>query len=190
MKIAALLTSFGLVFIAELGDKSLYTVFIQAARHRAAPVLLGSWAAFVVQSGIAVALGSVLRLLPPQLVHYGTAAMFALFGVLFLLKDDAHDAQRAALPQTSYQVFLTTFLLVCAAEWGDATQIASSALVARLDAVVEVFIGSTLGLWAGATLAVISGRVLGQRIPQKLLRRCAGILFCLFALLALFGVQP
>jgi putative Ca2+/H+ antiporter (TMEM165/GDT1 family) len=73
---------------------------------------------------------------------------------------------------------------VFAAEWGDATQIGSAALVAHLKAPLQVFLGATLGLWAGAALAVTIGRALGSRIPQKLLRSCAGVLFCIFGVIA------
>src|SRR5262244_3623336 len=78
-----------------------------------------------------------------------------------------------------------SFGLVFAAEWGDATQIGSAALVARFRAPLSVFIGATLGLWAGAAIAALVGRAVGRRLPTRLLRRAAGLLFCVFAILTL-----
>jgi putative Ca2+/H+ antiporter (TMEM165/GDT1 family) len=79
---------------------------------------------------------------------------------------------------------LTTFGLVFAAEWGDATQIGSAALVARFRAPVQVFVGATLGLWLGTALAVTLGAWLGSRLPTRILRKAAGVVLCAFAIVA------
>lgn len=181
--LAPLITSFVLIFLAELGDKTLYTVLILAARNRALPVLIGAWAAFLVQSLIAIALGSLLSLLPAGWVRWITASVFLGFGLLLLLKKDPADPADLS-PGPRSRVLLTTFLLVFAAEWGDATQVGTAALIARFREPLQVFIGATLGLWLGAALAVAVGRTLGSRLPARLLRRTAGILFCLFAIVA------
>ena len=80
---------------------------------------------------------------------------------------------------------VTAFLMVTAAEWGDASQIGTAALVAHLHAPVQVVVGATLGLWTGSALAVTVGRALGNRVPAQWLRRSAGVLFCAFAVLAI-----
>jgi len=178
-----LLSSFVLIFLAELGDKTLYTVLILAARNRALPVLIGSWAAFVVQGLIAVVLGSLLSLLPAGWVRWITASVFLGFGLLLLLRKEPANREDSTPGPTS-RVLLTTFLLVFAAEWGDATQVGTAALIARFRAPLQVFIGATLGLWLGAALAVTVGGTLGSRLPARLLRRTAGVLFCLFAIAA------
>ena len=54
--LGALATTFGLIFLAELPDKTAYTVLLLAARHKPLPVLLGAWAAFLAQGFIALAL--------------------------------------------------------------------------------------------------------------------------------------
>jgi putative Ca2+/H+ antiporter (TMEM165/GDT1 family) len=184
VNLTALVTSFVLVFVAELGDKTLYTVLVLAARNRALPVLIGSWAAFVVQSGIALVLGSLLTLLPTGWIRWITAAVFLVFGLILIFKEEKHEEQQGGASKSNLRVALVTFGLVFAAEWGDATQIGSAALVARLKAPLQVFIGATLGLWAGAALAVILGRMVGPRLPERLLRRVAGILFCIFAVVS------
>jgi putative Ca2+/H+ antiporter (TMEM165/GDT1 family) len=184
-----LFTSFGLIFLAELPDKTLYLVLLQAARHRAAPVLFGAWAAFVVQTCVALALGSLFARLPHQVVRWAVAAAFLAFGLLLLLSKDPETAtaDRGATP--AGRAFATTFWLVVAAEFGDATQIGTAALAARFEQRWEVFTGALLGLWAASTLAVLLGSTLGSRLPKRALRKAAGALFCAFALFtAVHGV--
>jgi putative Ca2+/H+ antiporter (TMEM165/GDT1 family) len=180
---SAFLTSFVLIFIAELGDKTLYTILLLATRYPAVPVLIGACAAFVVQGGIALALGSLLAFLPHVWIAWITAVTFAFFGVKLLITNEEKVDESAAAAR-SHKVALTTFAMVTAAEWGDASQIGTAALVAHLRSPWMVVSGATLGLWAGSILAVAVGRVVGPRVPAHWLRRCAGILFCAFAIVS------
>jgi len=75
--------------------------------------------------------------------------------------------------------------MVTAAEWGDASQIGTAALVAHLRSPWLVIAGATLGLWVGSALGVSVGRLLGSKVPTRWLRRCAGVLFCVFAVLGI-----
>jgi Ca2+/H+ antiporter, TMEM165/GDT1 family len=186
MQLTPLLTSFALIFLAELGDKTLYIVLVLASRYQAIPVLLGAMGAFVVQGVIAVGLGSLVSQLPHLWVRWLTATIFFIFGLLLLLKNEAQSEDGAEQTDRSFAAVLArSFGLVFAAEWGDATQIGTAALVARFRAPFSVFIGATLGLWAGATLAVLVGRAVGRRLPSRVLRQAAGLLFCAFGILTL-----
>jgi Ca2+/H+ antiporter, TMEM165/GDT1 family len=174
-----LLTTFLLIFVAELGDKTLYAVFILSARNPAWPVFLGACAAFVVQGIIALALGTLLTFLPHAVIGWLTAAVFVIFGLLLLFKNEKQEAEQA-VSKSGLRLALTTFTLVFLAEWGDATQIGTATLVAQTGAPLQVFVGATLGLWVGTGLAVILGKMLGKKIPAKALRRIAGALFLVF----------
>ncbi len=68
---------FGVVFLAELPDKTALAGLVLGTRYRASYVFAGVAAAFALHVALAVAAGSVLTLLPQQIVH-------ALTGVLFL----------------------------------------------------------------------------------------------------------
>ena len=67
MHFGKLLTAFGLIFVAELPDKTAYTVLLLATRKKALPVLLGSFLAFFAQNLVAVALGSLLARTSPEI---------------------------------------------------------------------------------------------------------------------------
>ncbi len=181
--LAPLLTAFVLIFVAELGDKTLYTILLLSARNPPWPVLLGACAAFVVQGAVALLLGTLLSHLPPGVIGWLTAAVFVGFGLLLLLKDEKAESEANA-PKGGHQVAVQSFLMVFIAEWGDATQIGTAALVAETGAPAQVFIGATLALWSGTVLAVVLGRLAGKRLPVKLLRRVAGVLFVAFGVMS------
>lgn len=186
MHFGVFLTSFGLIFLAELPDKTAYTVLLLASRGRPWPVLLGSWAAFLVQGFVAVALGSLIGRLPPEAVRWTAAALFLAFGLFLVL---GRDAEEAPPPASHGKALLEAFALVFLAELGDATQIGTAALVARLHHHWSVLAGSTLALWAVSGLAVTVGATVGARLPKRALRRVAGVFFLLFALASVLALE-
>ena len=58
--LTAAATTFGLIFLAEIGDKSQLVCIALAARHQHRPVLLGALTAFMVLNGLAVIFGAGL----------------------------------------------------------------------------------------------------------------------------------
>src|ERR1700677_1616548 len=70
---------FGVVFVAELPDKTAFAAVLLAARRRPLAVFLGAAGAFVVQSFVAVAFGGVLSLLSPRVVRAGAGLLFLGF---------------------------------------------------------------------------------------------------------------
>ena len=72
--ITAVTTPFGLVFLAELGDKSQLVCMTLAARHRHWPVLAGATVAFAILNSLAVIFGAGLSHWVPERV----LAAFAL----------------------------------------------------------------------------------------------------------------
>jgi putative Ca2+/H+ antiporter (TMEM165/GDT1 family) len=183
VNLPALFTTFGLIFLAELPDKTAYTMLLLAARGRPVQVFLGSCAAFAVQGLVAVALGSLAARLPPQAIRYLAAAMFLGFGLWLLFSKAEPDAEQA--PLSKNRALVQSFVLVFLAELGDATQLGTAALVARLHDTWSVYAGSTLALWAVALLAVTIGGTVGAKLPKKALRKTAGVLFCVFAVASL-----
>ena len=83
MDIKLLITTFGMIFLAELGDKTQLATFIFAADGRSRlAVFLGAASALVLTSLIAVILGSGLnRLVPANYVKVGAGVLFVLLGL-------------------------------------------------------------------------------------------------------------
>ena len=90
----------------------------------------------------------------------------------------------AVAPQGSAgRVFLTTFVVVFLAEWGDLTQILTASLAARFHAPLAVGLGAGLALWSVTALAVLASRPL-RRLPAALVRRLTGIVLLVLAAFA------
>jgi len=85
-----LATTFGLVFLAELGDKTqLATLSLAASSRSRLAVFVGSAAALVLASALAVVVGDALaRAVPPVWIRRAAGLSFLILGALFLLARD------------------------------------------------------------------------------------------------------
>jgi Ca2+/H+ antiporter, TMEM165/GDT1 family len=195
----ALLASFGLMFVAELGDKTQLIILTLSAKCGFRQVFLGAAAAFALLNALAVSVGILLyEFVPESVLKYTVSGIFILFGMLMLLPerkkgeeteegycegdlDDEEDgAKRARGP------LLTAFLLVSLMELGDKTQLSLLALTARYSQPVFVFIGGTLAMWAITLIGALVGAGLGRFIPQVWMRRISGVIFIAFGVINLF----
>ena len=176
-------TTFLLIALAEFGDKSQLVCMTLAARHRGLPVLAGAIAAFALLNLLAVLFGAaVAAWLPDWVVTAAVGLLFALFGVQSLrFEDDDDDETPEEKP--GHGIFLTTFMLIFLAEFGDKTQLAVAGLGSA---------GPLLPVWGGATLAlactsaagIFAGRKLLNRLPLQWIHRISGVFFLILAGLA------
>jgi putative Ca2+/H+ antiporter (TMEM165/GDT1 family) len=182
-------SSFGLIAAAEIGDKSQLVCMTLAARHRALPVVLGASAAFATLNLAAVLFGAaVARWVPEWAVEAAVMLLFAAFGLRALLaKEEDEDSEMEE--KSGHGVFVTTFLLIFTAEFGDKTQLAVAGLGASLPP-APVWLGGTLALVMTSLLGAWAGRALLRRIPTHWLHRISGVLFLGFAAYAAWHVLP
>jgi putative Ca2+/H+ antiporter (TMEM165/GDT1 family) len=185
--LAASLLSFGVIFIAELGDKSQLMAMTFALRHRWWVVLGGITAATTAVHLISVAVGHYLgAALPTHLIGILAGVAFVLFGLWTLRgdrlsADEATRAQRTTAP--AFFAVMSAFLL---AELGDKTMLATVTLAADNDW-VGVWIGSTLGMVAADALAIVVGAVAGKHLPERFIQLTAAALFLAFGVGMLVG---
>ncbi|MFF5531392.1 TMEM165/GDT1 family protein [Streptomyces cinerochromogenes] len=168
---------FGVIFLAELPDKTALAGLVLGTRYRASYVFAGVAAAFLLHVVLAVAAGSVLTLLPQQIVHALTGVLFLGGAAMLLLKkgDDEEEIKKPA-DQSFWKVAGTGFMLILVAEFGDLTQIMTANLAARYDDPVSVGLGAVLGLWAVAGLGIVGGKALMKRVPLRLITQIAALL--------------
>jgi putative Ca2+/H+ antiporter (TMEM165/GDT1 family) len=163
--LTAVFTTFGLIFLAEIGDKSQLVCMTLAARHRHFPVLLGAIAAFIILNTLAVVFGAGLAQWVPEKVLAGAVALlFGAFGIKSLLTKEEKEEEGEVEEKPGHGIFVTTFLMILLAEMGDKTQIAIAGLASTLPAAA---------VWLGATLALLVscvGRklVMGDRVDEEL----------------------
>ena len=177
---AVIASTFGLIFIAELPDKTALATLILATRLRARDVILGAWAAFAVQTLVGVAAGSVLTLLPVTPIRVASGIGFLVFAFLAFRRTEEEvesEEEAVAKTETGRPAWLISFMVIFAAEWGDLTQLATAALVAKNHQPLSVGIGAIAALWAVTLLAAYSGQKLGGVLKPKLLDTLLGLLF-------------
>ncbi len=190
----ALLTSvFGVIFLAELPDKTALAALVLATRHRPLAVFLGASGALTVQSVVAVAAGHLISLLPARPVHVLAGALFLVSAVLmWRRREEAEEAENGALaraaPPGFWRPAWLVFGVVFIAEWGDLTQLATAALAARYAAPFVVFAGATLGLWAVTGIAVFVGHRAGKLLDPTTTNRVAALVFAAIGVALLAGL--
>ncbi|MFF9766239.1 TMEM165/GDT1 family protein [Streptomyces sp. NPDC014636] len=168
---------FGVIFLAELPDKTALAGLVLGTRYRASYVFAGVAAAFLLHVVLAVAAGSVLTLLPQQIVHALTGVLFLGGAAMLLLKkDETEEEVKKPADQSFWRVAGTGFMLILVAEFGDLTQIMTANLAARYDDPLSVGLGAVLGLWAVAGLGIVGGKALMKRVPLRLITQIAALL--------------
>jgi putative Ca2+/H+ antiporter (TMEM165/GDT1 family) len=175
-------STFTLIALAEVGDKSQLVCMTLAARHRHWPVILGAATAFLVLNTLAVLFGAGVAAWVPERVTAGlVAVLFGAFGIHALRRQD--DESGDVAERSGNGIFLTTLLLIFVAEFGDKTQIAVAGLAGSFDP-LPVWLGANVALVMVSALGVWAGRTVLQRLPLLWLHRVSGGVFLVFALLA------
>jgi putative Ca2+/H+ antiporter (TMEM165/GDT1 family) len=178
-------TTYALIVVAEMGDKSQLVCMTLAARHRAKPVILGAIAAFALLNTLAVLFGvAIASWMPDYIVAALVSVLFAFFGLQSLFFNDNEQGSEIQ-EKSGHNLFLTTFLLITVAEFGDKTQIAIIAL-SSTPMPLAIWIGATLALATTSILGVIAGRTLLKKIPLTLLHYLSGLFFLILAGIAAY----
>lgn len=178
------LATFGVILLAEMGDKSQLVCMTLATRHRARPVLAGAAAAFVLLNTLAVLFGATLAQWIPERVLAGVVALlFGVYGVLALRNSQGTDGDGEIAEGRRGGVFATTFLLLVLAEMGDKTQLAVAGMAGTLPP-VPVWVGATLALITTSALGVLVGCKLLRLMPIHRLHQVSGVFFLILSAIA------
>jgi Ca2+/H+ antiporter, TMEM165/GDT1 family len=86
-----------------------------------------------------------------------------------------------------WTAFWTTFGALFLAEMGDKTQLAAITLAAQTRSPLSVFLGAALALALVSLIGVGVGTVLGEYLPENILRKAAAVAFILIGMLMLWG---
>lgn len=175
--LVATAVSFGIVFVAELGDKSQLMALTFATRFRAVPVLIGITVATAVVHLLSVALGAGLgAALPTGWISLAAAVAFFGFGAWTLRGDVLTEEERARAQRGDRSAVVAVGVAFFLAELGDKTMLATITLATRYGW-FGTWLGSTVGMVAADALAIVVGRMLGRRLPDRAIRYGAAALF-------------
>jgi putative Ca2+/H+ antiporter (TMEM165/GDT1 family) len=188
--LGSFLAALGLVFIAELGDKTQIVALGFGARYRLAPVLTGIVLAYMATNLVSVVVGGLLGAALP------TRAIGLVGGIMFLgfaawsLRPEREDADAGAeadpdeesgSPGQHRAVVLSVAASMFIAELGDKTMLATATLAAQENPVL-VWLGATAGIILAGTLGVLVGHFFGTRLPERVTRIASAVLFAAFGL--------
>jgi putative Ca2+/H+ antiporter (TMEM165/GDT1 family) len=190
-----LFSTFGLVFVAELGDKTQLAVVTQICKYRVSlPVFLGGSFALSGVTALGVVGGQALgAVIPQDLIRAIAVLAFIVMGVLIWREaagqgedaEEADDACELACPDPegeqprvwNWKAFGSTMTLLFLAELGDKTQLAVVGLASKHASPWLVFAGGAVALTCVTALGVLGGRQLCRWIPERLLLRISGVAF-------------
>jgi len=177
----AFLVAFGVVFLAELPDKTMFATIVLATRYRRpVAVVVGVTVAMAFHSILAVAVGEALRQLPHAPVQFAVAAFFVVGGILLLRGGGGEGEVDTSPVHSAWGVIGRTAIVIGVAEFGDFTQLATVGIAANRGYPLAVAAGSLVAHIIVATLAVLAGRWLERRLPVRTIQRAAGVLFIVF----------
>jgi len=204
-------TTFGLIFVAELGDKTQLAVLAQTCKYRRPwAVFLGASLALTAVTALGAAGGRVLgRFIPPSLLQGIAALAFVVMGVL-IGREAARTGAEEPVPEEAcplpgpdgfgksvrsslvsphtWKAFGSTFGLLFVAEMGDKTQLAVLSLAGKRAESLPVFVGGALALTAVTALGAIGGQALSRFIPKRVLLWVSAVAFVVMGALIGFGV--
>lgn len=179
----AFLISFGIIFVAELGDKSQLMAMTFAARYRAVTILAAITAATAVVHLFSVLLGAAVGVaLPTKAISTVAGIAFLGFAAWTLRGDELDKDEAARAAQSRRSIFFTVAFAFFLAELGDKTMLATVTL-ATDNGLIGTWLGSTLGMVAADALAIVVGQQLGARLPERTIKIGAAVTFVILGLL-------
>ncbi len=187
----AFLLSFGVIFLAELGDKSQLMALAFATRFPAIPVLVAITVATAIVHLGSVALGATVALALPRNVIAIVAGLAFLVFAAWTLRGDKLDEKDEAKAgrETTGSVIATVGVAFFLAELGDKTMLATITL-ATDHGVLGTWLGSTAGMVAADAIAIGVGKLLGTRLPERAIRIGATVAFVVFGVILIWqGLQ-
>jgi len=206
---SSFLAALGIVFLAELGDKTQLVALGFGARYRLGTVLAGVAAGYMASMLLSVVIGGLLgAALPTNAISIGGGLLFVAFAIVSLrsarraddnrddTNDDAADGisddgdalelgPDGAVPRDT-RVILSIAAAMFVAELGDKTMLATATLAAQGNPVL-VWLGATIGIMLAGTVGVVIGRWLGDRLPERVIMIGSSLLFLIFGIALIVG---
>ena len=188
--LGAVLLSFGVIFVAELGDKSQLMALAFATRYRAVPVLIGITIATAFVHLVSVAIGAGLgAALPTNWITLVAGLAFFAFAAWTVRGDELSSDEAGKANRSTRSAIVAASAAFFLAELGDKTMLATITL-ASTDGWLGIWIGSTVGMVAADALAILVGQQVAKRIPEKAIRYGSAASFVVFgALLVIEGLR-
>ena len=187
--VGALAIAFGVVFVAELGDKTQLLALDFGARYPLRIVALGLAVGYGVANLAATIVGGVLgAALPDRAIQVVGGVIFLGFALAALRRsqNDVGESPTDIASTGRLAVVSGIGATIALAELGDKTQIATATLASQASP-IGVWIGATLGAAASGMVGAVAGNMIGDRVPTRALGIASAVLFAVFGVAMLAG---
>jgi putative Ca2+/H+ antiporter (TMEM165/GDT1 family) len=182
----AFTASFIFVVLAEMGDKTQLLAMAFAAKYKAHQVLLAVFIATLLNHALAVVAGRALTtIMPLNVISFIAALSFVIFGLWTIRGDKLEGEEKRA---SKFGPVLTVAIAFFLAEMGDKTQLATISLAVEYSSMLNVLMGTTLGMVVADAIGIILGIVMRKHIPQKSIKWASAVIFVLFGLTGIYKV--
>lgn len=176
-----ILEAFLLIFMAELGDKSMLLAMTFATRFPLKQVIPGIFLGILANHGVAVLIGSQAgRLLPTHIIAPLSGILFLFFALSNLKLEEEEEEEHTSAKTIWLAVAIAFFI----GEFGDKTQITAMTLASQEPAIL-VLAGTVTAMMCTSLLSILVGTKLGEKIPEFQMRIASGVVFYLFGMLKL-----
>ena len=180
----AFLIALFFVLIAEMGDKTQLVALAFATRFKTATVMAGVFGATLLVHLFSVALGEIAGLaLPVFWINLLAGLSFIGFGLWTLRGDTLEENEREK--NNRFGPLLTVGITFFLAELGDKTMLTTVTIASQQKSFVGVWLGSTVGMVIADGLAIIVGKVMGKRLPERLIKYGAASIFIISGIFTL-----
>ncbi len=175
------------VVLAEMGDKTQLLGMAFASRFRWQTVLWGVFVATAANHLLAAAAGSYLTMIVPLgIIKVAAAISFILFGLWTIRGDQLSGEDQ----RYQFSPFWTVTVAFFMAEMGDKTQLATISLAVEYNSVINVWMGTTLGMMISNAFGIIVGIVMGKKIPERAIKWGSALIFIGFGAVGLYENIP
>jgi len=181
--IIELITTFAIIFLSELADKTQLVIFSLGIKYRKpVQVFSGALLAHGIMDGTAIIAGSlVASFFEITFLKLGIAALFIAIGIYMIFKEE----ESKKVPPLIKNVFLTAFALIFLSEFGDKSQIAAGLLSAKYNMPLIVFAGTMLALAFAIGINLLIGKKVAKFVGHEKAEKIAAGLFILYGIIFL-----
>lgn len=198
MYLYAILISFIIVFVSELGDKTQLLMLSFSKKAKCFPILIGVAIGSFFSHGLAILFGSSLTFfennLSQDILEMFTYISFILVGIIsFIPKKEVltmeNTKKEGILVKISnlklnYSFLIALYIIV--GEIGDKTFLSSIGLgIQYPNYKISLIFGAILGMVLSDSIALFFGKFLNRHLSEDKMKKLSGILFIIFGVLGI-----
>lgn len=192
-----LFISFILIFFSELGDKTQLIVLSFSNKLKMSTILLGVAMGSLFSHGFAILFGSFLGNVNNDSLHnileFISYLSFIILGILSFIPFKEKKSNNNNFINSLYKFNLNYIFIISVSialgEIGDKTFLASIGLgINYPNDKLWLVSGAILGMIFSDLIAILLGKILLKKIPEKIISKFSGILFIIFGIIGFLGL--